>query len=68
MRHPYYGDLVECARLCGTQHRHWGDHDIGWQICDVCETRMLYTCDKCGVIIECCPCLERHAEECPWPL
>lgn len=67
MVHPYYGYLVVCARLDGDQHEHPEPNMI--LINELCDCgRLVVTCIQCGVYVQCCPCGQHHALECPWPL
>ena len=65
MRHPYYGDIVQCADLDGQQHP--PSHQLEVDECDVCLEAIL-TCEPCAVVVSCCGCGAYHAFECPWPL
>ena len=65
MIHPYYGELVVCADLLGDQHD--AAHTRERQTCWECDWP-IQTCVECKVNIECCPCGQAHAYECPWPL
>jgi hypothetical protein len=65
MVHPYWGTLVVCAQLRGEAHP--VEHVRLLEMCDVCG-RTVEACEQCHVLTSCCPCAERHALECPWPL
>jgi hypothetical protein len=68
MVHPYWGTLVVCAQLRPRSHfERFPTHDLRSEMCDHCGA-LLWSCVQCGRYVECCPCGEHHADECPWPL
>ncbi len=68
MVHPYWGNLITCAEIDGSNHQHLRPvFSFAQEMCDYCG-RVLLTCEECRSYIECCPCGAHHALECPWPL
>jgi len=68
MVHPMWGNLVQCAEVRDMRHFVGNPRHIGRrEFCEVCGA-MMWACEDCQSLTQCCTCGEYHARECPWPL